>query len=293
MDFGTVITAMVTPFNPDGSINYKKAQELAEYLLNNGSDSLVICGTTGESPTMTDDEKEELFVAVKEVTKGRGALIAGTSFYDTYDSQLMTKRAVKVGVDAILAVSPYYNKPPQEGLYKHFEAIAQSAADLPVILYNIPGRTAVNILPETIARLSKIENIVAVKEAAGDIEQVGKILDLVDDDFLLYSGDDSMTLPMLSLGAAGVISIASHFVGPDIKKMIADFKAGDIKGAMQMHYKLLSIFHKLFIVTNPIPVKYCLNKMGIDVGGYRLPMLEADDQAKKVLDAMLQEYGLI
>ncbi len=293
MNLGTVITAMATPFNADGTINYKRAQELAQYLLDNGSDALVICGTTGESPTMTDDEKEDLFVAVKEVTKGRAPLIAGTSFYDTYDSELMTKRAVKVGVDAILAVSPYYNKPPQEGLYKHFEAIAAAAGDLPVILYNIPGRTAVNILPETICRLSKVDNIVAVKEAAGDIEQVGKILALVDDDFLLYSGDDSMTLPMLSLGAAGVISIASHFVGPDIQKMIADFKAGDVKGAMAMHYKLLDIFHKLFIVTNPIPVKYCLNKMGIDVGVYRLPMVEATAEQKTVLDAMLQQYGLI
>ncbi|MGI6360728.1 MAG: 4-hydroxy-tetrahydrodipicolinate synthase [Bacillota bacterium] len=293
MNFGTLITAMITPFNADGSINFDKAQEIADYLLKNGSDSLVICGTTGESPTMTDDEKEELFIAVKEVTKGRGGLIAGTSFYDTYDSELMTRRAVKAGVDAILAVSPYYNKPPQEGLYQHFVSIAAAAEDLPVILYNIPGRTSINIFPETIARLSKIDNIIAVKEAAGDIEQVGKIMALVEDDFLLYSGDDSMTLPMLSLGAEGVISIASHFVGPQIKEMIAKFQAGDVKAAMKMHYHLLDMFHQLFVVTNPIPVKYCLNKMGMDVGLYRLPMVEADDNSKIVLDNLLTKYGLI
>lgn len=291
MNFGNVLTAMVTPFDSDNNVDFARAQQLAEHLINNGSDGIVVAGTTGESPTLSKEEKLKLFSAVKEVVKGKGLVVAGTSSYDTAASVELTKKAESAGADGILAVAPYYSKPPQEGLYRHFQAIA-AATSLPVIVYNIPGRCSVNILPATMARLAKIDNIAADKEASGSMDQLGEIRSLCGPDFQIYSGDDSLTLPALALGATGVISVAAHLIGKEIQEMIAKFKKGDVSGAADLHYKLLPIFKKLFIVTNPIPVKYCVNQAVMDVGGCRLPMIAPDEAEIKVLEAMLKDFGL-
>lgn len=292
MYLGRVITAMVTPLNDDLSVNYDKAQELAAYLLDNGSDALVVSGTTGESPTLTKDEKLKLFAAILEVTKGKAKMIAGTSSYDTAASIEMTRQAAAAGADAILAVTPYYNKPPQDGLYAHYQAIA-NAVELPVILYNVPGRTGVNLEPATVASLSAIDNIIAVKEASGNLEQVSQIRAAVDPGFLVYSGDDSMTLPMLSLGANGVISVASHLIGNAIQEMVTAFVEKDTDKARDLHLANYQMFRKLFICSNPLPLKYCLNRVGLPAGPCRLPLTTVSSDQAKVLDAMLQEMGLI
>jgi len=293
MDFGSLITAMVTPFTPNGKVDYNKSQELAEYLYQNGSDSLVIAGTTGESPTLSKEEKLKLFAAVAEMSAGRGSVIAGTSSYDTAASVELTKAACKQGVDGILAVVPYYNKPPQEGLYQHFSAIAAAAGDLPVILYNIPGRTGINMTSATVARLAAIDNIIGIKEASGSMDQTSEIKSLVADDFVLYSGDDSLTLPLLALGARGVISVASNFIGNQLKDMLDTFVSGNIPAATKKHLELLQIFKTLFITANPIPVKYCMNRLGLPAGPCRLPLTEPTVQEKQVLDAMLKKYGMM
>jgi len=293
MDFGSLITAMVTPLTPDGKVDYNKSQELAEYLYQNGSDSLVIAGTTGESPTLSKEEKINLFAAIAEMSAGRGLVIAGTSSYDTAASVELTKAACKQNVDGILAVVPYYNKPPQEGLYQHFSAIAAAAGDKPVILYNIPGRTGINMTPATVARLAAIDNIIGIKEASGSMDQASEIKSLVSDDFVLYSGDDSLTLPLLALGARGIISVASNIVGRKLREMLNAFESGDISAATQKHLELLQIFKNLFITANPIPVKYCMNRIGLPAGPCRLPLVEPTAQEKQVLDAMLKKYGMI
>lgn len=293
MDFGRVVTAMVTPMNEDGSVNYDNAQKLAEYLLDNGSDSLVVCGTTGESPTTSKEEKINLFKAVKEVTKSRGAvMIAGTSSYDTAASVALTKEAAAAGADAILAVTPYYNKPPQDGLYAHFSSIA-AAADLPLILYNVPSRTVANLEADTVVRLSEIPNIVAVKEASGNLEQASQIRMNTSPDFMIYSGDDSLTLPLLSLGACGIISVASHLIGKSINEMVAAFEEGDNAKALELHLACYPVFRKLFICSNPMPLKYCLNRIGINVGPCRLPLVPVSGEHAAVLDKMLQDIGLL
>ncbi len=293
MDFGRVITAMATPFNDDLSINYDQAQELAAYLLSHGSDALVVSGTTGESPTLTDEEKLKLFAAVREVTKGKAALIAGTSSYDTASSIQLTKKAESMGVDAILAVTPYYNKPPQDGLYAHYQAIAQTVS-LPVILYNVPGRTSVNLEPATVASLSQIDNIVAVKEASGNLEQVSQIrLQIDDPQFMIYCGDDSLTLPMLSLGACGVISVASHLIGDAIQEMVTAFEEKDTERAMELHLASYQVFRKLFICSSPLPLKYCLNRVGLPAGPCRLPLTKVSAEHAAILDQMLQDIGLL
>jgi len=292
MNFGRVITAMVTPMNKDLSVNYEGAQELATYLLDHGSEALVVSGTTGESPTLSKEEKLKLFAAVHEVTKNRAPMITGTSSYDTQASVELTKKAEAMGADAILAVTPYYNKPPQEGLIAHFTAIA-AAVSLPVILYNVPGRTSVNLEAETVGKLSQVSNIVAVKEASGSMDQVSQIGTLVGPDFMIYCGDDSLTLPMLALGACGVISVASHLVGTEIAEMVMAFEQGNNAKALELHQQYFQLFRKLFICSNPIPLKYCLNRIGLNVGPCRLPLCEASDAHKAVLDKMLQEIGLI
>jgi len=292
MDFGRVVTAMVTPMNEDMSINCDQAQKLAEYLLEHGSDSLVVCGTTGESPTTTQEEKVRLFSAIKEVTGKKAKLIAGTSSYDTASSIELTKKAAAVGADAILAVTPYYNKPPQDGLYAHFSAIAE-AAQLPVILYNVPSRTGINLEAATVARLAQLPNIAAVKEASGNLEQASQIKSMVPADFLMYSGDDSLTLPLLSLGACGIISVASHLIGDSIQEMVAAFEKGDNARALELHLACYNVFRKLFICSNPIPLKYCLNRIGINVGPCRLPLTGVCDEHARILDDMLAEVGLL
>ncbi|MCL1873800.1 MAG: 4-hydroxy-tetrahydrodipicolinate synthase [Clostridiales bacterium] len=287
MNFGNVITAMITPFHSDGKLNYEAAQQLACHLLANGSHALIIAGTTGESPTLAKEEKLNLFAAVGEAIKGKAPYIAGTGSYDTAGSVALSKKAAAAGADGILAVVPYYSKPPQDGLYRHFAAIAK-ASDLPVILYNIPSRTGINMLPETIAQLAEIENIVAIKESPAVIDQISEIRSLTDDDFLIYSGDDALTLPMLALGAKGVVSVAAHLVGKEIGSMVAAFDRGDNKKALALHKRLFPLFKKLFINANPIPLKYCLNKQGFDAGPCRLPLTEPTPEQKTILDQVLK-----
>ncbi|MDI6891563.1 MAG: 4-hydroxy-tetrahydrodipicolinate synthase [Actinomycetota bacterium] len=292
MDFGEVLTAMVTPFNPDLSANYDRAQELAVYLIENGSNGVVVSGTTGESPTLTPDEKIELFKLVKEAVGNKGKIIAGTGYNCTSESIELTRRAEKVGVDGCMLVGPYYNKPPQEGLYQHFQMIAESTS-LPVIIYNVPSRTACNIEAETVIRLSAVENIVAVKEASGNLDQVSKISTRTPDNFRIYSGDDSLTLPILAIGGDGVISVASHVAGKEIKEMVRSYKEGNIEKACEIHLTLSPLFEALFMTTNPIMVKSAVKLKGIDVGGLRLPLVDATRDQIEKLEKVMRDTGVL
>ncbi|UQD51757.1 4-hydroxy-tetrahydrodipicolinate synthase [Bacillus methanolicus] len=286
VSFGRISTAMVTPFDNKGNVDFAKTTQLVNHLINNGTDSLVVVGTTGESATLTKEEKLALFQHVVKVVEKRVPVIAGTGSNNTYDSIEMTKKAEKIGVDAILAVAPYYNKPNQEGLYQHFKAIAESTS-LPVIVYNIPGRSVVNVKPETVIRLSKIPNIVGVKEASGDLSAMTQIIANTDDDFLLYSGDDGLTLPVLSIGGAGVISVASHVIGNEMQEMISAFLNGDHERAAKIHQKLLPLMDGLFIAPNPVPVKTALQLKGMDVGSVRLPLVPLTEQERNTVAALL------
>lgn len=292
MHFGHVITAMATPFDREGRVNFPRAAELARRLVERGSDGLVIAGTTGESPTLADEEKVALFRTIKETVGARAKVIAGTGTYDTAHSIHLTAEAEKAGADGILLVNPYYNRPSQDGLYAHFRAIADSTR-LPVILYNIPGRTGVNCLPETVARLADVPNIVGIKEATGSLEQASDVRKRTPPDFLIYSGDDSLTLPMLAVGGTGVISVASHLVGTEIGQMIRAFQAGDVRAALVLHLRLWGIFKVLFITTNPVPLKAALALAGFDVGKPRLPLVEATPKEQEQVRAVLQELNLV
>jgi 4-hydroxy-tetrahydrodipicolinate synthase len=289
--FGRLLTAMVTPFTPEGQVDYEMAARLANHLVEQGSEGLVVCGTTGESPTLTWDEEYQLFQVVLESVGSRAAVLAGTGSNSTREAIVATAKAAKLGLHGSLQVCPYYNKPPQEGLYRHFSAIAQNV-DLPLLLYNIPGRTGVNLLPETVARLAEIPSIIGIKEAAGSIEQVCAIRELTDSDFLIYSGDDALTLPFLSVGAHGVISVAAHLVGPQMQQMIKAFTTGDIHQAQAFHQKLLPLFRALFLTTNPIPVKSALELMGWSVGQPRLPLVQAPDSVREQLNNVLKTLSL-
>jgi 4-hydroxy-tetrahydrodipicolinate synthase len=285
-DFGRVITAMVTPFHEDGSVNYEGAAELARHLVANGSDGLVVAGSTGEAATMTAEEKLKLFEVVLEAVGDRASVIAGTGSNDTMASVKFTQAAEKVGVHGALVVGPYYNKPTQEGFYQHFKTIAE-ATSLPIMLYNVPGRTASNIAPETVARLAEIPNIVAIKEASGNIEQATEIIRVTPADFKVYSGDDAMTLPLLAVGGEGIVSVAGHVVGNQIQAMIQAFLAGDIKKAQEINLSILPVFKAMFIVTNPIPVKTSVGLLGLPAGPLRLPLTAADDAVVAKLKAVL------
>jgi len=291
-DFGRVLTAMVTPFEKDFSVNFDLAGKLARYLVQSGSDGLVVSGTTGESPTLSSEEKIELFRVIVEEVGGEATVIAGTGSYDTAGSVNLTRAAERVGVDGLLLVAPYYNKPSQEGLYQHYKAVAKSIS-LPVMLYNIPGRTGVNVSPETVARLAEIDNIVALKEAAGSMDQVSELRRLLPDNFAIYSGDDSLTLPMMALGAKGVVSVAAHVVGPRLKEMVNAFLAGNFTLATQIHQELFPVFKGLFITTNPVPVKAALNLLGWQVGIPRLPLVKATVAEKESIKRMLSEAKLL
>lgn len=291
-DFGQVVTAMVTPFENDFTINMTQARKLAVHLTRNGSDSLVIAGTTGESPTLTKDEKVALFNCVVEEVSGNALVIAGTGSNSTADSVAFTQSVEKIGVDGILLVAPYYNKPTQEGLYQHFKAIAEST-DLPVMLYNIPGRSVVNILPETVARLAEVKNIIAIKESSGMMDQVSELRRILPDNFSIYCGDDSLTLPMLALGAVGVVSVASHLAGMRIKEMIAAYTSNNTTLATRIHLELMPLFKGLFITTSPAPVKAALNMTGWKVGGLRLPLVDVTDAEREFLSSLLQDMKLI
>lgn len=287
MELGQISTAMVTPFSNEGTIDFEKTERLIEHLIENGTDSLVVSGTTGESPTLTWEEIEELVTFTVKQVKGRIPVIVGTGSNCTQTSIDATKRMEKCGVDGVMLVTPYYNKPDQLGLYTHFSTIAKET-DLPILLYNIPGRSVVNMLPETTIALSKIPNIQAIKEASGDLEQMAAIIDGTDDDFKVYSGDDGLALPLLAIGGDGVISVASHVVGNEMQKMVTAYKEGRGKEAARMHRKLLPVFNALFSSPNPVPVKYALQSIGIETGGVRLPLVSLEDTS--VVDEALEAF---
>lgn len=291
--FGALMTAMATPFTPSGDVDYARAQELVARLVENGTTGLVISGTTGESPTLSPTEKLELFRVVKRAAKDV-PVIANTGDNETSFSIEMTQQAARCGVDAILMVVPYYNKPSQEGLFQHFKAIAAST-DLPCILYNVPSRCARNMSWQTTARLSEIENIVGTKEASGDLEQIAYIRANTPDEFMLYSGNDADTLPMLALGGCGVISVASHIVGPLIGEMMNAFWDADLKRARELHFQLLPIVDALFPVStsSPVPLKAALQLAGFDCGGLRLPLVECTPEEREAVQTSMQNAGLI
>jgi 4-hydroxy-tetrahydrodipicolinate synthase len=292
-DFGRLITAMITPFNSEGEVDYGVAEKLAVYLVDQGSDGLVVCGTTGESPTLTWEEEFQLFRVVQQAVGNRAKVIAGTGSNSTLEAIAATTQAAKLGLDGALLVVPYYNKPPQEGLYHHFRAIATAAPELPVMLYNIPGRTGQNLLPETVARLAEVPNIVAIKEASGNLDQASQIRSLTPPEFALYSGDDSLTLPLLAVGGYGVVSVASHLVGTQLQEMIRNFVAGRLEAAIATHLQLFPLFKALFVTTNPIPVKTALSLQGWSVGDLRSPLSNADAQTRNLLQSVLQDLALL
>jgi 4-hydroxy-tetrahydrodipicolinate synthase len=289
---GRVLTAMVTPFDQNLQVNYNAAQELAVRLIDSGSDGLVVAGTTGESPTLSKQEKLDLFRAVVEAVGSKGTVIAGTGSYSTAESIELTREAEKTGVDGILLVAPYYNKPPQEGLYQHFKAIAE-VTSLPVIVYNIPGRTGVNIGVEIMARLAEIENVVGVKESSGNLAQATEFFEKTPADFLIYSGDDALTLPVLSVGGVGVISVSGHLVARLIQEMIASFLQGDVTAAARINAELGPLNRALFINTNPIMVKAACNLLGFKVGGVRPPLVEASAKENEILRRTIMDLGLL
>lgn len=286
VQFGRISTAMVTPFDKKGHIDFAKTTKLVNYLIENGTESVVVAGTTGESPTLSKEEKLALFDHVVKVVKKRIPVIAGTGSNNTYASIELTKKAEQLGVDGILVVAPYYNKPNQEGLYQHFKAVAE-ATELPVMIYNIPGRSVVNIHPETVIRLSEIPNITAIKEASGDLNAMAQIIANTDDDFVLYSGDDSLTLPVLAIGGAGIVSVASHVIGNEMQEMIKAFFDGEIHKAANWHQELLPIMQGLFAAPSPAPVKTALQLKGLDVGSVRLPLVGLTEQERLALSSLL------
>ena len=285
--FGRIATAMVTPFDKKGNIDFPKVTQLVNYLLENGTEGLVVAGTTGESPTLSKEEKLALFQYVVQVVNKRVPVIAGTGSYNTYESIELTKKAEQLGVDACMVVGPYYNKPNQEGMYQHFKAIANSTS-LPVMIYNIPGRSGVNIHPDTIIRLASIPNIVAVKEASGDLNAMTKIIEKTSDDFYLYSGDDSLTLPVLAIGGVGVISVAAHVIGKEMQQMVQAFLNGDAKKAAILHQQYLPKMLGMFIAPNPAPVKTALQLKGLDVGSVRLPLVPLTEQERESIIQLMQ-----
>ena len=288
---GRLLTAMVTPFSEKGEVDYEQAKRLALALLNSGSDGVLVVGTTGESPTLIRQEELRLFSEVKSAVGERGAVVAGTGSNSTTEALEATKEAERIGVDACLLVVPYYNKPTQEGLYQHFKTIAQSTT-LPCILYNVPSRTAANLSAETVIKLSQIDNIIGVKEASGNLEQVSKIISNAREDFLVWSGNDGDTLPILALGGYGIISVASHLVGSQIREMIDSFISGKTDKAAEIHRHLLPLVNALFIISNPIPVKYAVNCVGFNVGKPRLPLTEPDEKTAAFIKDTLKNYKI-
>jgi 4-hydroxy-tetrahydrodipicolinate synthase len=288
---GRLITAMVTPFKEDGAVDYEQAKKLALALLNSGSDGLVVVGTTGESPTLLRDEELRLFTEIKSVVGDKGSVIAGTGSNSTREAIEATKAAEKIGVDACLLVVPYYNKPTQDGLYRHFKSIAESTS-LPCILYNVPSRTITSLSADTVIKLSKIENIIGIKEASGNLNEISRIIENTGDDFLVWSGNDNDTLPMLALGGYGVISVASNIVGRQIHEMIDCFINGDTARAAKMHRQLIPLIDVLFKVANPIPIKYAMNQIGFRVGNTRPPLCEPDENTANLIKETLKKYKI-
>jgi 4-hydroxy-tetrahydrodipicolinate synthase len=291
--FGRVLTAMATPFLPSGEVNYSVAEKLASHLVDHGTNTIVVCGTTGESPALTWDEEYALFKVVKQAVSGRAQILAGTGSNSTREAIEATQKADKLGLDGSLQVVPYYNKPPQAGLAGHFKAIAQAVPDLPIMLYNVPGRTSCNLLPETVVQLADIPNIVAIKEASGNLDQVSEISRLCPSNFEIYSGDDSLTLPMLSVGAVGVVSVASHLVGDALQRMVRAYEMGQIGEAKALHLKLTPLFKVLFSFTSPIPLKIALELQGWSIGNCRLPLCEGSVELKQAVKTVLLQLDLL
>ncbi len=286
---GEVLTAIVTPFHADGSVNVEKFRELAQFLVDHGSDGLVVAGTTGESPTLSDDEKLELFAAAREAVGDRATIVAGTGTYDTRHSAHLTERAHELDVDGFLVVTPYYSKPPQRAIVRHFEEIA-SRTDKPVVVYNIPSRVVINIEPQTIEQLSRIENVRAVKQAHDDLEQARQIPGFGLD---LYAGDDNLIFPFLELGSVGGVCVHTHVWGVQTKEMVRRYKDGDVEGARRLNEEMEPGFDLLKVVTNPIAIKTALNLLGHDLGGFRLPMVDATDEETERVRACLERAGVL
>lgn len=287
MNFGQVITAMVTPFDQHGAIDFPATKNLIEHLIANGTDAVVVAGTTGESPTLSSDEKLALFRFVVQEVAGRIPVIAGTGSNNTHASVELTREAEKCGVDGIMLVVPYYNRPSQEGIYEHFKLVA-GVTNLPVMLYNIPGRTGCNMEVNTVIRLAEIDNIVCVKEASGDLDAMTEIIHRTPEQFTLYSGDDSLTLPILAIGGKGVVSVSAHVVGAEMQKMVTAFKAGNVEMAAKLHQQLLPTFKALFSAPSPTPLKAVLNMNGIQVGTVRLPLVPLNDAQERELKRQFQ-----
>lgn len=290
--FGNMLTAMITPFDKDLKLNINAAEKVVDHLISTGTEAIVVAGTTGESPTLTHDEEFTLFKEALKMAQGKIKIIAGTGSNSTETAVASTKEAQEIGVDGAMIVVPYYNKPSQEGMYQHFKKIADNT-DLPLIIYNIPGRTGVNMEPSTVARLAEVKNYIAVKEASGNIDQVAKIREITPSDFIIYSGDDNMTLPIMEKGGAGVISVASHVAGLMIKEMIDKYIEGNTDEAKIIDKKLADLFKVLFITTNPTPVKAAMNILGFDAGKPRLPLIDATDEEKEKIKKTMKELGLL
>jgi 4-hydroxy-tetrahydrodipicolinate synthase len=286
IDFGKVATAMVTPFDHKGNIDFEKTTQLINYLISNGSDALVIAGTTGESPTLSTEEKLALFRHSVKVVDGRVPVVAGTGSNNTYASIELTKKAEEIGVDAIMIVAPYYNKPNQEGLYQHFKTIAEST-ELPVMLYNIPGRSVINMSVDTIVRLAELPNVVALKDASGDLDAMTAIIAQTSNDFALYSGDDGLTLPVLAIGGTGIISVASHVIGNEMQEMVKLYESGNPKEAAKIHQRIVPVMKSLFAAPSPTPVKTALQLKGLDVGSVRLPLVPLTEEERQTLVSTL------
>lgn len=292
--FGRVVTAMVTPFKRGNSeVNYSAAEKLAAHLVAHGSDALVVAGTTGESPTLSWTEQYELFTVVRNAVGHRVKLIAGAGSNSTAEAVDATRRAEKLGFDATLQVVPYYNKPPQEGMYRHFKAIADACPDLPVILYNIPGRTGVNMAPDTVARLADVPNIVGLKQSSNNLDHFVAIRKSTPSSFALYSGDDGLTLPFLALGGAGVVSVASHFIGPQMQQLVSHYLSGNVDAANAIHMRYTPLFDSLFCMTNPVPTKTALRLQGWPVGGCRLPLIDAPPDVEAELGRVFADLDLL
>lgn len=290
-EIGRLITAMVTPFDAAGSVDYGQAKRLANALLDSGSDGLVVTGTTGEGPALSMDEKARLYGEVKDAIGSRGAVIAGASDNNTAASIELSREAERVGADALLLTVPAYNKPPQEGLYQHFRALAECTA-LPSMLYNVPSRTSLNMTSDTTVRLAELDGIIGIKEASSDPVQIAKVIRDTTDDFRVWSGNDDETFSIMSMGGFGVVSVAAHLIGSQIKQMMGLTLEGDIEAAGAAHLRLLDLFKGLFIVSNPIPVKYGLNRAGFNVGAPRLPLVPPDAAVAAQLDALLERYDM-
>ena len=287
---GEALTAIVTPFKTDGTIDFERFSELALYLVENGSDGIVVAGTTGESPTLTDDERLELFRVAVDTLNGRGTVVAGTGTYSTAHSVHLTREAHELGVDAFLVVTPYYSKPPARGIVEHFRAIAD-VSDRPIVVYNIPGRVVINIEPETIVELAEIPTVRAVKQANDDLVQARRIVS--ETDLTLYAGDDVLIFPFLELGGIGGICVHTHVVGPQVKRMIRSFREGDLDTARQLHEELQPAYELLQVQVNPIAIKAALNLLGHGVGGLRLPLVDASEGEVALVRDCLERLGVL